>query len=176
MKLQIVTLIKNKNNLINIGVLILALIIAKNIYSHQIKKIDVLKNDKNTELKKSALINDISLMEKRINAYKIFFYKKDPSTMINNITRIAGESQIKITSVRPEGEKEHIAYNKISARFNMVAPDYHRLGSFISKLESAPEHYIIDYFLISVLSPVTGKGNIDRLSAELTVNAIIFKD
>ena len=79
-------ILKNRNKLINFGLIVLALIIAKNIYGYQIKKVNTLKAKKETELKKNALINNISGLEKRIEVYKKVFYKRDTSSIINNIT------------------------------------------------------------------------------------------
>lgn len=175
MELKNISLIKNKNNLINIGLIVLALIIAKNIYSGQGGKIEKLRANKTMELKKNALIGDIGRLEKRIDAYKKVLYKRDTSSIINSITQIAGNSQIKITSVKPEEEKEYAAYNQISVKVSIVAADYHKIGDFISKLENAPDFYIIEEFSIRPLIEKSEAREADRLSADLRVIAIIFK-
>lgn len=168
-------IIKNTNNLINIGLIILSLIIGKNIYTSQVKKIDTLKADRDVELKKNALINDISEVQKKINSYKKVLPKRDASSIINSVTQIANSSQIKVISVNPEEEREYAAYNEISIRLSIVAPNYHKLGDFISRLENAPELYIINNFSIRPLAQTLESGDADKLSAELTVIAIIFK-
>lgn len=175
MELKNISFIKNKNNLINIGLIILSLIIAKNIYSGQVKTIEKQKTNKDIELKKNVLINDISRFEKRINAYKKVLYKRDTTSIINSITQIASSSQIKVTSVKPEREKEYAVYNEISIRLSIVASDYHKIGGFISKLENAPELYRIDSISIRALGQTSSISGEDRLSVDLTVTAVMFK-
>jgi len=175
MELKKISLLKNTNNLINIGLIILSLIIAKNIYTSQVKKIDALKADRGVELKKNALINDISGVEKRISSYKNVLPERDASSIINSVTQIASSSQIKVISVKPEEGREYTAYNEISIKLSIVAPDYHKIGDFISRLENAPELYIINNFFIRPLTQTLESSDADRLSAELTVIAIIFK-
>jgi len=174
-----ISLNRSKNLFVNIGLIILALLIAKNIYGKQVKQIADLKNNKETELKKNALINDIGGAEKRINAFQAGLHQRDTSAIINSITQIASSAGVEIASVRPEQEREFEAYNKISVRLSAVAANYHVIGNFISKLENAAQLYIIDYITITSYSPTQmGTGEIagsERLACELIVTAVVFK-
>lgn len=177
LELKDLSFLKNRNSLINIGLIVFALIIAKNIYTGQIKKVELLKTKRETELKKNVLIDDISTVEKRINAYKKLLYERDTSSVINTITQLAENSEVKILSVRPEAEIKHNAYSEIPITLNILVKDYHQIGGFISKLESAGEVYIIKDFQIepNTQAAKIGSNNVDRLFVNLKLITIIFK-
>lgn len=175
MDLKNIKFFKNRDSLVNIGIIVFALIIAKNIYTSQVKAIDVLKVRKDAELKKNAVISDLKGIEKTLSAYKKTFPERDTSSVINNITRLAGTSQIKIASIKPERMSEFDAYNKISVKLSIEAADYHKIGDFVSRLENSSQFYIIDsVYIISIdFSQEENKKN--KLNAELLVSSIIFK-
>jgi Tfp pilus assembly protein PilO len=175
-KLNKVSLPKDKSTLIHVGMIILALIIARNIYGIQVKRAATLEHNKDVEIKKNELAKDINKAEKRINAYRKVLAEKDTNALINSLTQMAARSAIKVTSVRPEGEREYDAYNKITIRLNILARDYHKIGQFISTLENAPELYIIEYLAIKPLTQAGENADNDRLSADLSATAIIPKD
>lgn len=175
MNIKNISFTKDKSKLINIGLIILALIIAKNIYSSQTAKINMLKADKETELKKASLIGDIGKIEEKIQAYKQVLYKRDVSSVINDISEMANSAQIKIISVVPQQEREYAAYSEISVRLNIFAAGYHRIGDFISRLENSSGFYIIENLTVQPTSSQY-TDSLDKLSVDMSVIAVIFKD
>ena len=76
-----------KNSVLNIAVIIIALIIAVNIYKSQARAIAALRESKDTELKKNTVLTSLSLSEKDINNYKEVINKKSISSVINILLR-----------------------------------------------------------------------------------------
>jgi Tfp pilus assembly protein PilO len=175
MDIKNISLFNDKAKLINIGLVILSLIIAKNIYGSQMAKIKALKDNQNTEIKKNSLIGDIGMLEKKIQAYKQVLYKRDASAVISDISEMANSAQIKITSITPDKDREYAAYGEMSVRLTALAPDYHRIGDFISRLENSSGFYTIE----SLSMQPTSNRNMDspdKLSFDMSVTAVIFKD
>jgi len=135
---------KHKNKILNIVVIILALIIAGNIYKKQLKETELLKREKDGEIKKNTLLNNITQLEKRINAYKNLLAKRDTGLVINTISNIAKESGVKITSLKPGYEQRYPEYIKFGFDLMIATASYHTLGTFISAVESLRDVYMID--------------------------------
>ena len=165
----------DKAKLINVGLVILSLIIAKNIYGKQMAKINALKDNQNKEIKKNSLIADIGTIEKKIQVYKQALYKRDASMVINDISEMANSAQIKITSITPDKDREYAAYGEMSVRLTAMAADYHWIGDFISRLENSSGFYTIESLS---LQPTSGQNIdlLDKLSFDMSVAAVVFKD
>lgn len=159
--MEINTIIKqNKNKLINIAIIILAVIIASNIYKKQAKDIQAFREKNNVEIKKNKVLQDIRKLEDKINAYKYLLAGREANLTINNISSIAKETSVKIISIRPESQQRHSDYILIPFNLTLNAPNYDALGNFISRLESNETVYIVNS--IDIKS--------ESLRGDLTVN------
>ncbi|MCK9603933.1 MAG: type 4a pilus biogenesis protein PilO [Candidatus Omnitrophica bacterium] len=166
---------RNKNKILNIIVIVIALFIANNIYKASTKTFDAVKEVKNKELEKNALLDNMGKLNKKINSYKNFLNKKDISLVINNISDIAKDSGVKIVMVRPEEEQASLMYVKYSFNFGIIVSDYKALGRFISKLESSSDVYIVDTINISP-EFASEEGSLKGLTVSLKVSTFLFKD
>lgn len=157
---------KQKTNILNIALIILALIISLNIYKKQVKEIESIKAQKEVEIKKNKVLQEISQLEKRLVLYKNLLPKKDPSSVINNINNIAKESAIKIVSIRPAAEQKYPDY--IIFPFDLVikVANYHALGKFISRVESYTDVYMVE--VANIRTEYGAKG----LTVNLTISSI----
>jgi Tfp pilus assembly protein PilO len=160
----------NKNALLNLVVILIALIIASNIYKTQNRQVESLKAKKENETKKNTVLEEISNLEKKINAYKTLLPKKDAGVIINNLTDIARQSGVKIGAIRPESEQSFTDYVKLPISLEISASDYHKFGKFISVVESYSDVYIVDSVNISSGSEKQG------LLINLKLSAILYKD
>lgn len=151
---------KYKNKLFNIAVIILALIFTSNIYKKQTRDIEALKGTRDVEIKKNKTLDSISQLEKKINAYKNLFSKKDASLVINTTGNIAKELGIRIVSIKPGAEQRYPDYIKLPFDLVVNTSGYHALGKFISKLESCQYVYSIEVVNI----------RFESQTGELTVN------
>lgn len=159
---------KNKNKLLNLAVIIVAFIIASNIYKQQTKEMESLKSKNNMETKKNTVIENISKLEKSIGAYKNLLVKKDASSFINTVSNIAKESGVKITSVKPLPERRYPDYIKSPFSLELSAPNYHILGRFISKIENYQDVYIVESIEIRF------REQAKELAVSLIISSIAF--
>lgn len=168
---------KHKNKIPAVLFIILAFIIANSIYKNQLKMVEALKEKKDTEIKKNEVLGSISQqLEKKLNPYKRILNAKDISTVVNTISNLAKESGIKINSLKPQAGRDYPAYVKYSFDLDITAPDYHYMGSFISKMESSADIYLVENMNIKTIPGQPGKGQTDKLSVELRLSTILMKD
>jgi Tfp pilus assembly protein PilO len=161
---------KYKNIIFNIALVLGAVFIAYNfIYTRHLKDLTSLKQQKETEIKKNAVLEKVSKLEKRLNAYKNFLVKKDTGLIIGVLSNMARATGLEISSIRPETEQKFLTYIKVPFSLEMSADNYHALGEFISKLESSSDIYRVEEINIRSQGP----GN--KLAVNLKVNKISFK-
>lgn len=176
MNLNLAALNKYKNTFLNIGVIIIFLVITNGIYKNQNLTAKKLEKDREAEIKKNAALTAISTLEKKIGLYRNFLNKKDLSSIINNISNIAKESQIKIISIRPQNEKDQGDYIKYPFSLSITAKDYHQLGQFIAKLESSSDIYIIESIAVRPrAAEAQPSKQAEKVSAELTLSTVLLK-
>lgn len=172
----------SKNKILNIGLIILTVIIASNMYRNKAKDVQLLNAKKDTELKKNSALEQIKQLEKSIESYKNIFNKKDASLIINTINNIARDSNVKIISIKPSNERKESVYTSYPFLLTVSADNYHCIGKFISGIESHPDIYFVDAITITIedirqaqnleqgLKPIT------RVMVNLTLSKIVFKD
>lgn len=166
---------KNKNKIINFGVIILVLIIALQFYRSANDRISLLVQQQNNELEKNKVIEDIAALEKKAEAYKRVFVKKDLASIMNIITGIAKDTSVKILSVKPYAEEELNNHLNSSFLITLNAPSYHALGDFISKIENHQDIYLVSEVSINSRvsnSEATG-ANVD-LEVSLKINTVAY--
>lgn len=164
----LVVINKHKNKILNIGLIILALIITNNIYKKQTKEVDSLKAQINTEQKKNAESISIGESLPEIDLYKKLLNKVDTNLALNTISNLAKDSDIKILSINPEGEKKSQDYVKVPFNLAIVTPDYNSLGQFISKIENYKDVFTVEKVRIN---PVSQKK---ELNVDLSISSISF--
>lgn len=159
--------LKTKNKVINIGVLVVGFIVAAQIYNNGLKKMELLRNEQETERKKNQLLQDISQLETKLDAFKDSLSRKDVNTVMNAITVLAQDLGLKILSLRPSTDQPYSEYVKSPFTLEISAPDYHALGKFVSSLEGAVEMYVVDRMNIHVNAAIP-----NELIAEMTVATV----
>jgi len=166
---------RNKNKIINFGVIILALIIALQFYRSTNKQIDSLIQQQNNELKRNKIIEDIAILEKKTDIYRKMFVKKDLASIVDVISGIAKNTLVKIVSIKPDIEET--LDNHISSTFliTLKAPSYHALGNFISKIENYKDIYLVKEISINSTAsdPDAAGANVD-LGVSLKINTISY--
>ncbi len=162
-----------KTKVLNIGLIILALIIAGGIYDGQVKDMDSLKEKKETETKKNKLFESIAGLEKEVSSYENFFIEKDMNSVIGTISNIARASNVNIISIKPEAEEKNPDYIKLPLGLTVGADNYHTLGKFISNIEGAQDLFIIDTISIKPQEATTAGQN-KELVANLRISTIVF--
>ena len=165
----------NKKNIINFIIILIALPIAVNIYKSQVKSAGLLKNNKEIELKKNEVLEDISISEKTVNSYKALLNRKDIFLVLNVIGNIAKKSGVKINSLKPQAPQDYPAYIKYSFDLTVDVDNYHALGKFISALESNPDVYFVDNLTIKSTEGLGESTQTGKLTVNLTLSTILFR-
>jgi len=143
---------KNKNKIINAGVILLAIFIALYLYGMQNQQLDSLVENKNEEIKKSEVIESLNRVEKRIDSYKQTFNRKDLGSVIGAMTDIAKDTRVKVISVKPGAEQQYAEYIRTSFLIVVRVADYHALGLFISKVENYKDLFLVEDVNITTVS------------------------
>jgi len=159
---------KNKNIILNFGIILIALFIAFQIYKSEEGQINALIQQKSDELKKNKASEEIAGFEKKIDAYKKVFVKKDFGSVMNAISNIAKDSSVRIISMRPGDEEKLADYIRSTFLITLSTPSYHALGNFISQVERDK-----DIYFVSEVNIISTESNKD-LKVDLKITAISY--
>lgn len=173
MKLAFSTITKDK--IINIIIVIIAFIIVIYIYRFQSKNIHSLKTEKDMEIRKNEVLDNIRQSEKIINSYQNLFSKRDTSLLLSTISNIANESGVAIISMKPAAEEQFPLYIKYSFNLVISVNNYHAIGTFISNLESHPDVYFVDQVSFKPVERSEKSDQPARLIVDLTLSTILLK-
>lgn len=166
---------KNKNKILNIGIIVLALYLAFQIYKSLDNQANFLLLQKDNELKKNIAIEDIVAFEKKIDGYKRVLIKKDLGSVMEAISAIARSCSVKIISIKPGNEEKFSTYVKTSFSLVVSAPNYHSLGDFISQVENDKDIYIIDDININLVKNARPQEEVKTiLNVDLKISTISY--
>ena len=173
--IKIELLERNKNKILNFGIILLALFIAFQIYKSADVRINTLTSRKDDELKKNRVIENIAALEKKIEGYKKVFAKKDMSSIVEAISNIAKNSSVNIVSIKPITEEAVAGYVKSSFLMTVSSLGYHSLANFISQIESNKDIYMVDEVNINSADFTASKEGINtNLSVNLKISTISY--
>lgn len=166
---------KHKNKVLNIGIIILAIITASYIYSSQNQALISLSQKKDQEIKKNSVLESISRVEKKADAYKKFFAVKELGEVVDALTNIAKDTRVQLLSVKPGAKEKHPEYIKTSFLISVRARDYHALGAFVNKLENYKDLYLVEDMNINPSNPDVSGSNDDRqLNVNLRISTVSY--
>lgn len=176
--------LKGRKRLLSIGIILFTLSAALIIYRIQTKQIELLYVNKDTELKKNDVLNEISRSEKAIKLYKNILSQKEASSVMNTLSGIARGSNVRLISIKPAREENQPLYIKTPFILVIGADNYHAIGKFISAIENQSDIYFIDR--ISIRSQEEGRTPAqeatqeskpaNKLIVNLIFSIIAFKD
>lgn len=140
-------ILKKKEIGIAAGIILLGLIASGYLFQEQQKKIKKLKNEISLEEQKISLGKELAVLNDKITKTSSQYVRKAASLTIDKFNDFASESKVKIVSIAPEKERDSGFYTVMPFRLKLQA-SYHRLGKFISILESLPDMVKIEDFFI----------------------------
>ncbi|MCK4858928.1 MAG: type 4a pilus biogenesis protein PilO [Candidatus Omnitrophica bacterium] len=152
-----------KTGIVSLAIVLFTLIAGMNfIYQPAKKRIKKIEDAQKIEKEKNSLLKEISVAQKNIQKHRLrLFPSKDTSYLLNQVTKLANESNVKITSITPKPFVQEKHYQKLSLVL-VLETSYNQLGQFISKLESS-------YYFISVGKIIANKkGRSGKSSTEDT--------
>ncbi|MDD4982040.1 MAG: type 4a pilus biogenesis protein PilO [Candidatus Omnitrophota bacterium] len=159
---------KGKNQIASIGVLILSLIIAFNIYKGKVAEVENLKSQIAEENKKNETLTVINKLSEDLSSYEKLLARRDTNLSMSDITNLASEEGVKVIAIKPSGQEETSEYVKLVFELSVTASDYDSLAGFVNKLESFESVYMVDS--LSIDSP--SYNNDKELKASLRVSAV----
>jgi hypothetical protein len=164
---------KNKTKIINFSIFIIALAIAFKLNQSTNNQISSLNKQQNDELQNNKAVEDIAALEKKTEAYKKVFVKKDLASIMSAISGIAKNTSVKIISVKPFADDVFDNYSTSSFLITLNAPSYHALGDFISKIENHSDIYLVSEIIINSAVIYGPEVNTD-LAVSLKINTIAY--
>ncbi|MDD3088234.1 MAG: type 4a pilus biogenesis protein PilO [Candidatus Omnitrophica bacterium] len=159
---------KGKNQIASIGVLILSLIIAFNIYKGKVAEVENLKSQIAEENKKNETLTVINKLSEDLSSYEKLLARRDTNLSMSDITNLASEEGVKVIAIKPSGQEETSEYVKLVFELSVTASDYDSLAGFVNKLESFESVYMVDR--LDIDSP--SYNNDKELKASLRVSAV----
>ena len=129
------TILKNKDKLIFLVILILALLTASRIYKIQKDKTAALKEEIAIQEQRIALALELAGLDKKISQDAGPYLKKEPAWNARSFHEFASKAEVKVVSVSPAQEQNSDFSS--AALFDLALKgSYHNLAKFISILES----------------------------------------
>ena len=159
---------KQKNKFFNIVLIIIALIVASNIYKKQEADINSLKVNIEEEEMRNKTLDNIGKLDAQIESYRRLLSKKETSSYMNDINNIARDTGVKMMSIKPSGEEPAADYTKYIYELTVSSQDYDTLARFINALEINSTVYMIENLELRSFSYNKEK----ELSANLRVSAV----
>ena len=173
MTLDLETLLtKYRNTAFNIGLVLVALIVARVIYSNQYKKVVDLRKNISQEEQKNVLFSELNGVQKKLAVYKQVYTKKEASAIMNDITQVARDADVRIISIKPGEEHKQLGYSELYIDVSIGASDYHSVAKFVASLENSAYLYLIKSYYIrpQILNPEIAKSKQDRLLVQTTIS------
>lgn len=161
---------KIKQNLLSVIILILAVIIAFKVYQSKEIEFRALKNKKEMEEKKNAILKDISKQEKELAYWSENVNDKILSAVLDKIGDFAKTASVKISKITPQKEIFMGVYTKYPYDITLSAGKYHQIGKFVNILENSPDIYMVENLVINNKAA----GETDSVAATLTVFTIMI--
>ncbi|MDD4980859.1 MAG: type 4a pilus biogenesis protein PilO [Candidatus Omnitrophica bacterium] len=180
---ELISLFKQyKGKIPAIVIIIFTLFAAAGIYKSQANILRSMNLRKDRELNKNRVLGEISQSEKKIESYQGMLMEKNAPAIIDKITKLAKDSNIKIISIEPGPQEKHPLYTRYPFILAINAGSYHAVGKFISKIENYSDLYFVN---AATIKPAEGSGAsgqksdkggpaTDKLRVNLTLSIIAF--
>ena len=173
----------NLSQIVSLLLLVIAGLVAINLYQKQNKKIDQIRYIQDEEKKKNEILLRIRELKKRTEVYKQRFKQRDRSEIIDTITNLATATGVKIISLKPQEKSQSATkgeiYDKVFFHLSISVNSYHQLGKFISKLENNPIIIIVESLRVrepSSTSAAAQRDESEELKVELIISEVFLKD
>ncbi len=169
-------LLNSREKILNIIIILAAVIISYNIYTAQTKSIGSLQQAKELEGEKNEVLDSIVGLGKQVVLYKDYVNKKDISSIIQRIGRIANNSGVVINSMKPLEKQDYPIYMRYPFQLSVVSSSYSAVVRFIGNLEKDPDIYIIRSANIKTVDMGKEDGAYaPNIALDLEVNTVLFK-
>ena len=122
-----------------------------------LKKLAVVKAQKNEESKKRIVVRNIQDLTEQLKGFGVSLAPSSESTwMVEVLNKMAKDAGVKIVSIKTPDPVKGVNYEKISLGVDIDC-SYHQLGSLVSKIESEPKLLKISNLVVT--APVGNSKN-----------------
>lgn len=173
----------NLNQVVSVAILVAACLVALNIYKGQKKKGTQILHLQDEQRKKNEILLHIGDLNKKIKSYKQVFMEREHREIIDMITRVCADSNVKIISLKPQKAQSGITkkgsekYNKAFFGLVIQVDSYHQLGEFISRLENSQTMLLIEWLQIEVVVGTSSglAAHPESLKITVAISEVSFK-
>ena len=165
------TILKNKDKLIFLVILILALLAASRIYKIQKDKTAALKEEIAIQEQRIALALELAGLDKKISQDAGPYLKKEPAWNARSFHEFASKAEVKVVSVSP-AQEQNSDFSSAALFELALKGSYHNLAKFISILESQKD--ILQIESLSLKS-IDNPAELNILSLVMTVGITHIK-
>ncbi len=135
-KIDVSQIIKNKNLLANIGIIVLALVVIRNMHVGQVQKINLLKDQIKKENEITEFIDSLKAQEDKLDKLqKNFQVNLTTDRVIEKISVFAKENNIRINSIDAQTSLDKKNYQLLPITLR-IESNYHKLGNLVSDIEN----------------------------------------
>jgi hypothetical protein len=166
-------LLQRKDILAALVIFVGGLFFANRIYQQGHRKMQDIKKALVSEEEKAGVGKEVAGLEDKIARISGPYLKKDSSLIMDKLNNLMAEARLEVISFSPLASEEGAHYTKNLFRISLRA-NYHRLGAFISLLESQPDLMRIEELSLSGFQEgVPGKRN--NLNVDIRVSVTFLK-
>jgi Tfp pilus assembly protein PilO len=135
------------------------------IYKYNKKQLLIVQEEIEDETKKNEVLKDLSILDKRLQKYKVrSFTSVEVTPVLDKISSLAKDANILIETFSPMQLIQKREYVGIPLNIPLTC-NYHKLGKFVSLLESNKELILIKSLRITKpLESRSGTTNIPKVS------------
>ncbi|MDD5347743.1 MAG: hypothetical protein PHT59_03925 [Candidatus Omnitrophica bacterium] len=167
---------KIKENALLLVMVGIACIIAVNVVKSKEQEIRMLKSEAEVEQQKNTVIEEIAGNEQRLKTLVDSVNARLSKSAIDALGSIAKSASVRIVTINKQGEPAlgpEGTYVKTSYDVILAADSYHKIGSFVSLVEQAPDLFTVD--MLQVKSSASA-ADAERVSATVSLGAITLKE
>lgn len=135
-------------------------------------KLFALRQTRELETRKSALISRIVLHEGKMRQYKSRFSRSsEPSWLVEEVSSMASETGLDIETLSPQPPQVNNEFMTI--RLNLDArADYHSIGQFLSRLESHEIFIKVEHLQASTLQRDENPGSAGPIQLRMSLSVL----
>ncbi|MDD4909980.1 MAG: type 4a pilus biogenesis protein PilO [Candidatus Omnitrophica bacterium] len=165
---QLKLLLARQDILAYIVMALIILFVSTKFYSFQTQKVERAKEAQSEENKKVDLLGGLVKIEQEAGPYQQFFSRREQVDIINEISGIARQEEVKVSSIQPLEIAKEKAFTREGFSISLEAK-YHSIGRFVNRLERSGSFFRIEKLSLAQQSRWSGKP--DKQPEERVITA-----
>lgn len=137
-------ILKRKELLLSLGLILAGLFSAKYIFQKQQDKIKQIQNNIASDEQRLELAKGLADLHQKLIQISAAYLEKDASFAVDKLREIAARCGVRIASVNIEKKKTQAELYEVTEYKLLLHADYHSLGKLLGILESLPDILKVD--------------------------------